>query len=103
MKLIVEQEKIHNYLLKKMDKADKSNFLNTIGYTPDNWENLKNDIINQFSNYNYEIYNENEFGVLYKIIGKLVAPNKTVDLVTIWIKLKGTEVLKLVTLFPNHK
>jgi hypothetical protein len=102
MKLIIEKEKIANYLLKPLEKADKSIFLKLIGYSLDNWENLRDDILIQFSEYVYEIYEQNDFGILYKIEGKLVAPKKTVDLITIWIKLKNEETLKFVTLFPNH-
>jgi hypothetical protein len=45
MKLVVEKQKIIEYLLKPLDKADKSKFLNQIGYNIQNWETLQNDII----------------------------------------------------------
>lgn len=101
MKLYIEEQKIINYLLKPIDKADKSKFLNLIGYNVENWEQLRDDLISQFSNYSIYLYEENEFGVLYKIEGKLIAPLKTVDLITIWIKLKKYNFLKLVTLYPK--
>ena len=103
MKLLIEEKKITEYLLKPAAKADKSQFLIKIGYDIFSWEKLRKDIISQFSNYEAEIYDENEYGTLYKIDGKLHAPLKTVDLTTVWISIPDIADLKLVTLFPNKK
>ncbi len=99
MELVIEKQKILEYLLKPIEKADKSKFLNLIGYNIENWSKLKDDIIEQFSNYQVVTYDKNEYGVLYRIDGKLVAPLKTIDLTTIRIGMN--ENLKLVTLFPK--
>ena len=51
MEIIIEKEKLTNYLLKHRERNDKSKFLNSLGFNLDNWENLKKEII--------RIYEEN--------------------------------------------
>jgi 23S rRNA maturation-related 3'-5' exoribonuclease YhaM len=103
MILVIEKEKIINYLLKPIEKADKSKFLKLLGYHIENWEQLQYDIINQFGIYNQILYETNNYGTLYKIEGLLKAPLKTATLTTIWIHQKENNYLKLVTLFPKNK
>jgi YesN/AraC family two-component response regulator len=102
MILVVEKQKIIEYLLKPIDKADISKFLNHAEYNLQNWEILQNDIILQFSKYTPEIYENNEYGILYKIEGTLKAPLREVNVTTIWIFQNNTDFLRLVTLFPSR-
>jgi hypothetical protein len=103
MELQIEKQKIIDYLLKPTGKADKSKFLNKIGYTTENREQLRFNIMNQFSGYYKKVYRKNKYGTLYIINGKFKAPCKIVDITTIWIKIEEKNYLKLVTLFPNKK
>jgi len=103
MDLVIENQKILDYLLKPLEKADKSKFLNIIGYTPQNWLLLKSDILSQFSEYPTAMQEQTPYGTLFHIEGTLRAPLKTVEITTVWIQLPDTNVLKLVTLYPNKK
>lgn len=42
--IVIEKAKLTNYLLKPLEKNDKSGFLNSLGYTLDNWQELEEDI-----------------------------------------------------------
>ena len=101
MKLVVEKQKILQYLLLPQNKADKSKFLNNIGYDFQNWKVLQKDLIKQFVKYPFQIYEKNQYGILYKIDGTLSAPKKDIEITTIWILQNKTDFLRLVTLFPK--
>ena len=98
MTIFVDPAKITNYLLVPKDKNDKSRFLNDLGYSLDNWEDLANDIC--------KIINENEAifqksspfgGDLFEVKGQL----RNFGIVTIWLLLESENTFKFVTLFPN--
>jgi hypothetical protein len=44
MEIIIESAKITHYLLVPKEKNDKSKFLNDLGYTLENWQELEEDI-----------------------------------------------------------
>ena len=102
MRLVIEKRKILEYLLKPLNKADKSKFLNQLGYYPENWQELQKDIISQFQDIAAEIYEESDYGILYKIEGNLVTPKHEASLTSIWILQNETNYLRLVTLFPKR-
>ncbi len=70
MKIIPEQidipvEKVTSYLLAKREKNDKSKFLFSLGYSPENWFELVNDIKNIALNNDVVLERWSEFGNLY--------------------------------------
>jgi len=98
----VPKEKLLQYLLLPRDEDDKSEFLKIAGYKLSNWQRLRKDL--------YELVKENEvtnteqspYGVKYEIQGRLEGPNgKKLNVVSIWIKLRGKKELRFVTLFPD--
>jgi hypothetical protein len=42
MEIIIEEQKITNYLLVWKAKNDKSKFLNDLGFTQESWQELRN-------------------------------------------------------------
>lgn len=103
MKIIVQKEKILNYLLKPRLRNDKSQFLNKLGFFEYNWEFLRSSILNIFHEYIPESIEENEYGTIYNVCGILRGTNNnTLYVKTIWINLYSSKEIKFVTLFPER-
>jgi hypothetical protein len=98
MNIIIDPVKITNYLLVPKDKNDKSKFLNELGYTLDNWEELSNDIQNIVIE-NEAVFQKNTpfGGDLYEVKGQL----RNFGIITIWLVLDNQKTFRFVTLFPN--
>jgi hypothetical protein len=101
MKLRLEQldipvEKITEYLLTKKEKNDKSKFLQSLGYSLENWQDLVNEIKNIAVKNDLVLERISEFGNLYSIKGKL--KNKLI--ITIWLKQVNKDIYRFITLYP---
>lgn len=91
--IVIPAEKITAYLLVKKEKNDKSIFLNVLGYSYDNWEELANDI-KQIALTNELIFQKrSEFGDLYSIKGRL----KNSAVFTVWFQQIAGEVYRFIT------
>ncbi len=100
MNIIIEKEKITNYLLVRKDKNDKSKFLNDLGFEIENWEELKSEILNIAKNNETIFQSSSPFGGdLVEITGKL-RKNK---IVTIWLLRIDQDTLRFITLFPKKQ
>jgi hypothetical protein len=97
--IIIPAEKITGYLLIKKEKNDKSGFLNALGYSSENWEELANDM-KQIALSNELIFQmRSEFGDLYSIKGYL----KSSAVITIWFQQIGGDAYRFITLYPDHE
>ena len=96
--LDISIEKITKYLLVFKLKNDKSEFLMSLGYTFENWEQLLKDIIEIAVSNDLILERISEFGDLYSIKGKL--NNKKV--VTIWLQQINNNTYRFITLYPNN-
>jgi hypothetical protein len=103
MKVVVENDKILNYLLKVGSRNDKSKFLNKLGFYEYNWQLLKDEIIQIFHDNPKALTEENEYGNIYNVTGILKGPNNTnLHVKTIWINLNTSNEIRFVTLFPDR-
>lgn len=97
---IISQEKLTQYLLIPLSKADKSQYLAQAGYILDNWQQLAQDLRTQILRLPALPTTATKYGQKYQIVGYLTGINgKKLWIKTIWI-VTATET-KFVTLFPN--
>ncbi len=81
------------------DKNDKSKFLKGIGFTLENWEELKEEILHIAENNSPVFQTTIPFGGdLYEINGNL----RGKVIVTIWILKIDKDTFRFITLFPKN-
>lgn len=98
---IISESKINEYLLSYRKRNDKSKWLARAGYNSENWKRLERDIRLQLLSREAVLIEENQFGVVYEITGKLIGPNsKKLDVRSIWMKEYATELTKFITMYP---
>jgi hypothetical protein len=99
MNFVVPQAKITNYLLKDFGKRQ---FFQAQGYTAQNWQVLRRDLILLAQTFPRTLRQQSKYGDEYEIIGAVVAPNgKTIRLKTGWIIDSGeTPTMRFVTAYP---
>jgi len=80
---------------------DKSKLLALAGYTMENWQQLKADLLEFAMKYSYIITNTHEYGVFIQISGEMVGVNnKILSINTIWLKEIESNFFRFITLFP---
>lgn len=96
--IILDSRKITHYLLVWKAESDKSAFLNKLGYTQNNWDELEQDIC-EIIRTGEAIYSRPApfGGDLYKISGTL----RNFGVVTIWLYTETPAVWRFVTLYPE--
>lgn len=94
--LIISEDKILNYLLVKKAKNDKSGFLEKLGFTRQNYQDLIAEIKRIATSHEAILAKKSEFGSLYKVEGNL----KKMMIVTIWIEQIDKNKFRFVTLYP---
>ena len=100
MKIIIEQSKITDYLLVGKQKNDKSKFLNDLGYSIQNWEELRNDIERIVVENQRFFQDSSPFGGdLYQVKGNL----RNFGVITIWLLSENNDTFRFVTLYPDKK
>ena len=100
----ITREKITDYLLKWQPDNDKSRFLARAGYSPDNREQLLEDILTQILPVEAELVRKTSYGDLFRIRGKLLGPNGvSLRVITIWMMERASRETKFITLFPDKE
>jgi hypothetical protein len=101
---IIANEKVTGYLLKWRVENDKSKFLALAGYDLSNWEQLITDIRQQILPLDASLSERTPYGDMYEIRGALTGPNGAeLQVVTIWMIEKHTNITKFITLFPDKE
>ena len=96
-------EKIRDYLLKWIEKDDKSGFLKLAGYSRDNYQKLIDDIREQLLPAEAVLQERKQDGELYRIRGILRGPNGRELLVkTVWLVSEGAKP-RFITLVPDKE
>ena len=97
----ISERKLTHYLLIKLDRDDKSNYLSLAGYTLANWQLLERDLLNLTEGGNAIFERSSPFGDLFSVTGNLTGPNGRLLVVkTIWMAETKTSLTKFVTLYP---
>lgn len=98
---IVAKAKLTQYLLVRLPKDDKSQYLAKGGYSLDNWQQLENDIREQILSQEATPTETTRFGQKYQIRGNLIGPNGVVlPVITVWMT--TPQETKFVTLVPDQ-
>jgi hypothetical protein len=100
--LFLQDQKITQYLLIFQDKDDKSLFLAKAGYTLQNWEQLKEDILRFVPGSQIFATVETAWGLRFKARSQWQGPNgRSIAVMTIWQEDPESEALRFVTLYPD--
>lgn len=101
---VIATSKLTDYLLQITHKrgGTKARLLLQYGYSPDNWQQLEQDIRKFHLTAEVNIIKETMYGMRYEISENLLTPiNKLLLVRTIWQIDKGTDFPRLITLFPD--
>lgn len=100
--LVIQDEKITKYLLVYQPKNDKSRYLALAGYNLDNWELLKNDIINAVEGSEIAKVTSNDWGTQFELKSEWSGPSgRLIKVITIWQQDEETEFARFITLYPD--
>lgn len=100
---VVPEEKLREYLLSPTHTIGryKAAFFRSAGYIEDNWQILASDIRSLLSE-NASQLDTTEYGTKYAVSGAVTGPNgQEFGLVTVWIILKGEDMPRFVTAYPE--
>lgn len=99
---IIAAAKLTNYLLIRKTRNDKSRWLEQAGYTVDNWQALEHDLRRQILPLAATLDENNRYGRVYRIEGRLTGPNgRALQVVTIWMTEHATGQTKFITMYPG--
>ncbi|MEG4026981.1 MULTISPECIES: DUF6883 domain-containing protein [unclassified Microcoleus] len=97
---VIPSAKLTNYLLIRLPKDDKSQFLDRGGYSIENWQQLDRDLRSQILPLEAELMENTKYGQKYIIQGSLTGPNGTIlQVKTVWIVTPSET--RFVTLVPD--
>jgi hypothetical protein len=100
---IISRAKLLDYLLLPKRKNDKSTFLAQAGFTqsnPDALEAALRQLIVENEAYSDRV---DEYGVFYRVEGRLHCPDGILAVVTVWILQKSNGEYRFVTLKPARQ
>ena len=101
-RLVIQDPKITQYLLIFQEKDDKSQFLANAGYTLQNWEQLKADILSFVPGSEIFAIVETFWGLRFRVRSQWQGVNgRAISVVTIWQEDCDADVLRFVTLYPD--
>ncbi|MGD0351525.1 MAG: DUF6883 domain-containing protein [Verrucomicrobiota bacterium] len=105
-KLLVEREKIADYLLNPAhpDNGGKAEFFEKLGFRRKEWEILAAAFRVLAQTAEVTSHAESPHGRKYVIVGQIESPlGKPMAVKTIWIMDKGLDVARLVTAYPRKE
>ncbi|MCY7351627.1 MAG: hypothetical protein LH606_13330 [Cytophagaceae bacterium] len=98
--IVINPAKLTQYLLIVKEKNDKSAFLNRLGYTLANWQELETDIRSLVFENEAVFQNKAKTGGdLYQVRGVL----RGWGIVSVWLLSDSETSFRFVTLFPDKK
>ena len=100
---IISYEKIVLYLLNTAHRrgGGKARLLLSFGYTVENWKRLVNDVRTYHLTADVAVVRSTPYGTRYEIRAPLITPSGRSLIVRIWQIDLGTNVPRLITLYPN--
>jgi hypothetical protein len=99
----VEDSKLHGYLLSLShpEGGAKARFYKSVGFTIDNDEELRIELLRIARTFDVVEISADEFGVKYAVEGILIdKQDRGIPLLTVWVIDKGTDFPRLVTAYP---
>jgi len=101
---IIDADKLRNYLLSSAHPVGqfKAVFFQQMGYSPENWEVLEQHLRERILSQDVTKVEESSYGQKFIIEGPLAGPaGETVQIVTVWVILKGESIPRFVTAYPG--
>jgi hypothetical protein len=100
--LVIQDQKLTDYLLVYQSKDDKSEFLADVGYTLQTWESLRQDILEAVEGAEISEVIETEWGIRFRVKSRWQGLNsRWLRVITIWQQDQGSEMIRFVTLYPD--
>jgi len=102
-KAIVEEAKLVDYVLSQTHPIGrfKARFFTSLGIGPENWELLHSGLLSMAATADAKLGQATEFGQKYLIPGHIEGPQKSADVLSVWIILVGEDCPRLVTVYPR--
>lgn len=103
-RVIVEPAKVHDYLLSTTHPVGrfKAAFFRALGYSPDRWEVLRDDLRAHARTGDVVATHATPFGRKFEVDGTLTGPDgRSAKVCTVWIVRSPGEAPRLVTAYPR--
>ena len=103
-KIIIDAEKLQDYLLSSAHPVGrfKAAFFRQMGYSPENWETFERHLRQQGISQDVTKVEQSSYGQKFIVEGSLTGPSgETVQIVTVWVILKGQSIPRFVTAYPG--
>lgn len=101
---IIDAEKLRDYVLSSVHPVGrfKAAFFREIGHSAEDWQMFERDWREQFLSRAVTKVEESRYGQKFVIEGPLMGPaGETVQIVTVWVILKGESIPRFVTAYPG--
>ncbi len=100
--LVIQDRKLTHYLLVYQAEDDKSEFLASAGYTLQNWQLLKRDILKAMTIAELAEVMPTDWGTRFKVKAQWDGLNgQRLKVIVIWQQDDGSDAIRLVTLYPD--
>jgi hypothetical protein len=103
-KAVIAPEKLRHYLLNAAHRrgSTKARLLLACGYRADAWQLLEADLRTQHLTLDVAVTKDNSHGQRFEISGPLATPSgRRIVFQSVWQIDKGTELPRLITLYPR--
>jgi hypothetical protein len=103
-KAFVQQEKLVGYLLDAAHKdgGPKAAFLNSFGFKPDNWRELRTALLQHAHSHDVTRTRSTVFGSVFEVIGQLSTPDgRNPTIKSVWMIDQGADAPRLITIMPS--
>lgn len=103
---VIDRRKLTDYALSPEHPVGrfKSAFFASLGFTARNWEKLDLELRKLVLWSTAELGELTRFGQKYVVRGRITGPQgRTAEVLTVWIILKGEQVPRLVTAYPESQ
>ncbi len=100
---VIATDKLTGYLLIARPLDDKSKFLASAGFTQSNFEILEAAIRNLATVAPAEEDGRNDYGIFWRVAGRLQGPTATLQVVTVWLQWHLDGRFRFITLKPLRK
>ncbi len=101
---IIDAEKLYGYILSFDHPVGrfKAAFFRRLGYSAENWEAFERYLRELILSQDATKVEESRYGQKYTVEGPLAdSSGETVQIVTVWVILKGEDVPRFVTAYPG--
>lgn len=103
-KAIIETEKLRDYILSSSHPVGrfKAAIFHSLGYSTENWKAFERGLRDLITTQDAIETEDSQYGRKYVVEGPFLSlSGKTMQIVTVWIILKGEDVPRFITAYPG--